>query len=201
MCKTSNVCCGKGVLGAFLFLSWYKKKRNEAPVFCVLLAWETWAINSSLELTSFVDQAQLQPSVGSVVCCSVAVIFLRSIAVVIHHFFFHVASATRCADHMHQVWRVFQFTITFLTEEELFFVLCSVYVHTHINWTGWPRPRLISTPTSTSSSCLCHCWLLDLDRLIPHLPTSSSCFGHCCRLRRLWVLKSCPSFCKWDHAR
>ena len=90
--------------------------------------------------------------------------FLRSIAVVIHHFFFHVASATRCADHASSVAcvSIHQFTITFLTEEELFFVLCSVYVHTHINWTGWPRPRLISTPTKVHHHHVCAtatCWI------------------------------------------
>ena len=106
---------------------------NGPQPFCALLQRQ---INSSLWLTSFANQAQLQSSVGIV--CGSAVIFLRSIAFVIPFFSIVVWPSKKALIRNNRPCikcGVSQFTITFLTEEELL-IWFSVYVHTHFTRSG-----------------------------------------------------------------
>ena len=196
------------------------KKNERAPTFLCFVA--TTNLGNQFE---FVVDLFCEPGTASIVrghcvwfCCH-----LFAFDCICDPFFFHVDLAKQEGTHqkqqtMHQVWRVSIHNNILNGRRTLDLVFC---LRAHpFHQERLTSPSFDSTPASsycipgvvkccfccgTVVCCLlfhiCHhiCHSLTLishsHLMIPH-PTSSSCFGHCCRLRRLWVLKSCPSFCK-----
>ena len=152
------------------------KKNEQAPTFCALLQRQTWEINSSLWLTSFANQAQLQSSVGIV--CGSAVIFLRSIAFVIPFFSIVVWPSKKALIRnnrpMHQVWRVSIHNNILNGRRTLDLVFC---LRAHpFHQERLTSPSFDSTPASSYLYTWC-CQVLFLLSVVSHLSLTHAHFS------------------------